>query len=73
MAVTLIGRNGVHVAALVDKASKNESGRATTQNQPTVADRVAVPVSNPGSVRPDSVQVQAEQAVYEGSERHFFH
>lgn len=58
MEVTLIGRNGVHVVALVEKVSKSESDYATTQNQPTVAVHVAGPVSTLENVRLVSVQVQ---------------
>lgn len=58
MEATLTGRNGVHVVAPVVKASKNESDRAPTQNQPTAADHAAVPVSTLGNVKLVSVQVQ---------------
>lgn len=57
MEATPTGRNGVHVAAPVDKASKNESDYATTQNQLTVAGPAAIPVSTLGNVKPVSVQV----------------
>lgn len=58
MEATLTGRNGLHVVAPVDKASKNESDCVTTQNQPTAADHAAVPVSTRGNVKLDSVQVR---------------
>ncbi len=57
MEATLTGRNGLHAAAPVDKASKNESDYATTQNQPMAADRAAAPASTPGNVKLVSVQV----------------
>lgn len=57
MEATLTGRNGVHVAAPVDRASKNESDHATTHNQPMAADHAAVPVSTLGNVKLVSVQV----------------
>lgn len=58
MEATLTGRNGLHVVAPVDKASKNESDCAATQNQPTVDDHAAVPMLTLGNVKLDSVQVR---------------
>ncbi len=58
MEAILTGRNGVHVAAPVDRASKNESDYATTQNQSMAADHAAVPVSTLGNVKLVSVQVR---------------
>lgn len=58
MEATLTGRTGVHVVAPVDKASKNDSDRAATQNQSTVDDHAAVPVLSLGSVKLDSVLVR---------------
>lgn len=63
MEVTLIGRNGVHVVALVEKASKNESDYATIPNQSTVAVRAAVPVPTLGNARLVSVQVQLKSFI----------
>lgn len=57
MEATLTGRSGVHVVAPVDKASKNESDYATTQNQQMVADHAVVPVLILGNVMLVSVQV----------------
>lgn len=58
MEATLTGMNGVHVAAPVDRASKNASDYVTTQNQPMAADRAAAPVSTLGNVKLVSVQVR---------------
>lgn len=63
MEATLTGRTGVHVVAPVDKASKNESDRAATQNQSTVDDHAAVPVLSLGSVKLDSVLVSLQSQI----------
>lgn len=60
MEATQTGRNGVHVVAPVDKAFKNESDCATTQNQPMGADHAAGPASTPGNVKLDSVLVRSK-------------
>lgn len=57
-AATLTGKNGARVVAPVDKASRKESDCATTQNQPTGADRAAGPLPTRGNVTLDSVQVK---------------
>lgn len=58
MEATLTGRNGLHAVAPVDKASKNESDYATTQNQPMAVDHAAVLVSTPGNVKLASARVR---------------
>lgn len=60
MEATQTGRNGVRVVPPVDKAFKNESDCATTQNQPMGADRAADPALTPENVKLDSVLVRSQ-------------
>ena len=57
MVATLTGRSGAPAAAPADKASKNGSDFATTQNHSMVGDYAAAPVSIPENVKQVSVQV----------------
>lgn len=58
MEAILTGRNGVHVVALVDEASKNESECATTPNQQMVVDHAVVPLLTLRNVKLDPVLVR---------------
>lgn len=58
MEAILTGSNGVHVVALVDEASKNESDCATTPNQPMAVDHAVVTVLTLRNVKLDSVLVR---------------
>lgn len=64
MEATPTGRSGVHVAAPVDRGSKNESDCATTQSQRMAADHAAAPVLTLGNVMSVSVQVWSHLLFY---------
>ena len=55
--VSLAGRGGGRAAAAVDRASRSESGHATTRSQPMGAGHVTAPTWIPGNVRLVSAQV----------------
>lgn len=64
MEATPVGESGVHVAAAVGKAFRNESDHAVSQNRQTEDDHAAVLVLIPRDAMLDCVQVRFIHFLY---------